>query len=170
MCVLTNYVKCSIIYVGLFRQSNLLTISPLIRGTHKKKRKGFIMETLELKKLVEEMAKEIAASYKLESEYNQDFLAEMIRRKYWHPEEGITSIADRTGKKMRKINKKGTRIIEATPRRNLERLEAELDNSAKVKPEMGRGYLISNIVKAEVNEIREKLTELGDLGDEKIKS
>lgn len=118
------------------------------------------METLELKKLVEEMAKEISLSYMLESEYNTDFLAEMIRRKYWHPEEGTISIASRTSKKMRKINKKGNQIIERTPARNLEKLEEELENSPKVEPDMGRGYLVRNVVKAESNKIRERLTEL----------
>lgn len=124
------------------------------------------METLELKKLVEEMAKEIASSYKLESEYNTDFLAEMIRRKYWHPEEGMICIADKAGKRMKKINKKGNRLIDSTPAKNLDNLEGELENSSKVKPEQGRGHLISNIVKAEANEIRSKLTELGSLDEE----
>lgn len=118
------------------------------------------------KELVKEIAWEIAEGYNLESDYNTDFLAEMIRRKYWHPEEGIMSIADRTGKKMKKINKKGNRIIDAPPKRNLERLEEELEDSPKVKPEQGRGYLVSNIVNAEANEIRKKLTELGKFAEE----
>lgn len=114
------------------------------------------------KELVKAMAWEIARGYKLKSEFNTDFLAEMIRRKYWHPEEGILSIADRTGKKMKKINKKGNRIIDRPAERNLERLEEELDESPKVTLEQGRGFLVSNIVKAEANEIKEKLIKLGD--------
>lgn len=114
------------------------------------------------KELVRELACEIAKEYKLESEYNTDFLAEMIRRKYWHPEEGIMSIADRTGKKMDKINKKGKRIIKSTAARNLDRLEGELENSPKVELEMGRGFLISNVVKAEADAIKEKLRNLGE--------
>lgn len=114
------------------------------------------------KELVKEIAWEIAKGYKLKSSFNTDFLAEMIRRKYWHPEEGILNIADRTGKKMKKINKKGNRIVDATPKKNLERLEEELEDSPKVKPDQGRGYLVSNIVKDEADAIKEKLSKLGD--------
>lgn len=114
------------------------------------------------KELVKEMAWEIARGYQLKSSFNTDFLAEMIRRKYWHPEEGTLSIADRTGKKMKKINKKGNRIIDSTAQKNLERLEEELDESPKVTSEQCRGYLVKNIVKAEADAIKEKLITLGD--------
>lgn len=118
------------------------------------------MKTELQKELVKNFAWEIAREYQLESEYNTDFLAEMIRRKYWHPEEGTLAIADRTGKKMKKINKKGNRIIDSTPIKNLEKLEEELEDSPKVDLEQGRGYLVSNIVKEEANEIKLKLMSL----------
>ena len=118
------------------------------------------MKTELQKELVKNFAWEIAREYQLESEYNTDFLAEMIRRKYWHPEEGIMSIADRTGKKMKKINKKGNRIIDSTPKKNLEKLEEELEDSPKVDLEQGRGFLVSNIVKDAANEIKIKLLSL----------
>ena len=137
-------------------------ISPLTRGTHMKRR--LKMETKDLMSIVKEMAKEIAKSYQLPSQFNEDFLAEMIRRKYWHPEEGTLSIAERTGQKMPSINKKGHRILASTPSKNLQRLEEELQDSEKLigKPmeEHFRGYLISNIVKYEANQIRERLQNL----------
>lgn len=120
------------------------------------------MERALQKKLVEEIAWEISKSYLLESDYNTDFLAEMIRRKFWHPEEGIMIIAKKTGAKMKKLNKKGDKLIDSTAEKNLERLEGELENSPKVTSEMGRGYLISNIVKAEAKAIKGKLEKIGE--------
>lgn len=118
------------------------------------------MKTELQKELVKNFAWEIAREYQLESEYNTDFLAEMIRRKYWHPEEGTLAIADRTGKKMKKINKKGSRIVDSPAKKNLEKLEEELEDSPKVEHEQTRGYLVSNIVKEEANEIKLKLMSL----------
>lgn len=113
------------------------------------------------KELVKSMAWEIAREYDLESEYNTDFLAEMIRRKYWHPEEKILTIADRTKSKMKKINKKGKRIIESTAVSNIERLEEELEESSKPTETQRRGFLVSNIVKDEAEVIKEKMLQLG---------
>lgn len=106
------------------------------------------------REIVRKMAWDIARSYKLRSEFNTDFLADMIQSKYWNPEEGTLSIADKTGRKMKSINKKGNRIIDSTALKNLERLEAELDESPKVKTEHGRGFLVRNIVKIEADSIK----------------
>ncbi len=118
------------------------------------------METKNLMSIVREMAKEIAKSYQLPSQFNEDFLAEMIRRKYWHPEEGTLSIAERTGQKMPSLNKKGHKILDSTPKKNLQHLEEELQDSEKLMEEHFRGYLVSNVVKYEANQIRNRLQNL----------
>ena len=75
------------------------------------------MKTELQKELVKNFAWEIAREYQLESEYNTDFLAEMIRRKYWHPEEGTLAIADRTSKKMKKSIRKETGLLIQLPKK-----------------------------------------------------
>lgn len=112
------------------------------------------------KELVQELAKEIATEYELESEFNTDFLSEMIRRYYWHPEEGMKTIARRTMKKMKEINKKGKKLVETSSEKNLQKLEEELCDSKKVTDEQTRGFLVENVVKDAADRIIEKLRSL----------